>query len=171
MMTDKHKELMNTAIKWLYGRGCSVFANEVPTWNGNADALGIITRDKPVIYYIEAKASRSDLLCFKQKCCYKRTEEVFKIGSWDDERKKNFYQGVCEYTYPNDIDYFYFIVSDEVKIKDTDYPLWGIINENGEVIRRAKKMLKRKDEKDLLQSIAHVLVYKVFGKMYLTNSI
>ena len=90
-MTDKHKELCQTAINWLYKKNCSVFANEVPTWNGIADAIGVkrspnydyekqdVDFDNTV-YYIEAKASRSDLLCFKQKCVYKRTEEVLKCG-------------------------------------------------------------------------------------------
>ncbi len=165
-MTNKHKELQQTAINWLYNRGCSIFANEVPTWNGYADALGIITRDKPVVYYIEAKASRADLLCSKQKYINKRVEEVYKNGNFEDKKKKLFYQGIVAYEYPNDIDYFYLIVADECKIQATDYPLWGVINESGTVIRKAKKMLKKKDEKELSQSIAHVLVYKVFGKIY-----
>jgi len=70
MESDKHKELCQTAIKWLYQKGCSIFGNEIPTWNGTADALGIITNQRPynkpdTVYYIEAKASRSDLLCRK----------------------------------------------------------------------------------------------------------
>ena len=40
-MTETHKQLQDTAIRWLYQVGCNVFAKEVPTQNGIADALGI----------------------------------------------------------------------------------------------------------------------------------
>ncbi len=155
---NKHKELCKTAIYWLYKRGCSIFANEVQTWNGIADALGIITRDglegKETIYYIEAKTSRSDLLSPKQKaCCLRTTAEFSDI-------------------YPNNnIDFFYFIIADGIKFENSLYPGWGIINKDGKVIRKAKHMEKNKDSKDsidLVVDIAHILVYKTFGKMYLS---
>jgi len=73
-MTDKHKALTDRALWWLYDRGCSVYAKEVPTRNGIADALGIMTRQgQEKVYYIEAKASRSDLICEKQKTVYERS--------------------------------------------------------------------------------------------------
>lgn len=163
MKNSKHKELQQTAINWLYARGCSVFAEEVPTWNGIADALGVRTHDRDhTIYYIEAKASRSDLLCKKQKAYYKRTEEVFEIGVM----KESVFDGAHTYEYPNDIDFFYLIIAEGVKVEPTLYPLWGVINENGIVIRKAKRLKKTKDSLDLITDIAHVLVYKVFGKMY-----
>lgn len=153
---SKHDELCNTAIGWLYGRGCQVFAQEVPTWNGIADAVGVKDND---VYYIEAKASRSDLKCKKQQCCYRRTE---LIEQYINQTKGPFYQ--------NDVDFFYFIVADGVKFEDTLYPDWGIINESGIVVRKAKRMYKVADNKGMLKSIGHVLVYKVFGKLYLEGS-
>ncbi len=163
MMNDKHKQLQDMAISWLYHRGCSVFAKEVPTWNGNADALGVITGYKLTSYYIEVKTSRIDLLCRKQKACYKRTEEVVKSGVL----KESIFGGRVNYEYPNDIDFFYFIVVDDVKVEPSLYPLWGVINENGTVIRKARRLKKTRDSSGLIINVAHVLVYKVFGKMYL----
>jgi len=75
--SDKHKQLQRTATYWLYLKGCSIFAEEVPTQNGIADALGIVTRNDTV-YYIEAKASRSDLCCKKQKSVY-----IHSVGGVD----------------------------------------------------------------------------------------
>ncbi|MEK6879777.1 MAG: hypothetical protein AABY22_09230, partial [Nanoarchaeota archaeon] len=65
------------------------------------------------------------------------------------------------------IDFYYFIVADSIKVKPTWYPKWGVINENGVVIRSATRMKRKKDSKDLITAIAHVLVYKTFGKLYL----
>ena len=170
MKGDKHEQLQDTAINWLYGRGCSVFAKEVPTWNGIADAVGVVTNQRPygkpdIAYYVETKASRGDLICLKQKSCYKRTEQL-TIRSVSIENWMYFGQE-REWKYPNDIDFFYFIVTDELEIEPTLYPLWGVISEKGKVIRRATKMRKEKDALDLITDIAHVLVYKAFGKMYL----
>ncbi len=57
-MNDKHKELQQTAIYWLHGRNCDVFANEVP-YGEIYDAMGIKYRDsqkdESIIYAIEAK--------------------------------------------------------------------------------------------------------------------
>ena len=143
---NKHCALQNTAIRWLYGIGCSVFAQEVPTKNGIADALGIRTREGSVAtYYIEAKASRSDLICLKQKCVYRRSVEWKDMG----------------------IDFYYLIVADGVRVEPELYPNWGVINESGEVIRRAKRMANTESATYLLEKIAHVLVYKVFGKLYI----
>jgi len=140
--SDKHKELQRTAITWLYNQGCSIFAEEVPTGNGVADALGIRTRDdKHTIYYIEAKVSRSDLTCFKQKAVYFRS-----VGLQDNVRcffhtfrnidgKKVQLYPETELTCPDcirmkrekevadtGIDFYYFIIADGVKFEDTLYP-------------------------------------------------
>lgn len=40
------------------------------------------------------------------------------------------------------------------------------MDENGEIVRRAKRMIRNGDTSKLIQNIAHVLVYKTFGKMY-----
>lgn len=152
----KHKELQKTAITWLYERGCSVFAEEVPTRNGIADALGIRTRSgDEAVYYIEAKQSRSDLVCLKQRAVYLRS-----VAS-----KAIFGEGlVMEDT---GIDFYYLIVSDNVIVEPSLYPEWGVIDERGKVIRKAKRMKRENHLQEQLQAIAHVLVYKVFGKMYL----
>lgn len=169
-MTEKHAQLQDIAISWLYQRGCSVFAKEVPTWNGIADAAGVVTNQrrytgKDTSYYIEAKASRSDLICLKQKACYKRTEGLYMK---DVATENKLYFGEPHlWEYPNDIDYFYFIVADGVTVEKELYPLWGVISEKGRVIRRATKLKKRKETLDLITEIAHVLVYKHFGKLYL----
>ena len=171
-MNRKHAELQDVAIGWLYGKGCSVFAKEVPTWNGIADAVGVVTNQRAYqkpdrAYYIEAKASRSDLLCLKQKSCYKRTEGLL-LNSISKEKQVRFGMEV-EFSYPNDIDYFYFIVADGVGVEPTLYPLWGVMDERGKVLRKAKKMKKINDTSlKLITDIAHVLVYKNFGKLYLT---
>ncbi len=69
--------------------------------------------------------------------------------------------------YRNDVDFYYFIIADGVKFEDTLYEGWGVINESGEVIRKAKRMKKMDDTRGLMKAIAHALVYKVFGKLYL----
>lgn len=176
MKTDKHQQLQETAIRWLYERNCSAFAQEVPTWNGVADALGIITSGRAyskedIVYYIEAKASRSDLLSFKQRQVYQRTQELHSQAQVKE--LKMYFGQQKDFSYKNNIDFFYFIVADGVNIEEGLYPLWGVINEQGKVIRKATRMKKEKDifensNHDLMLQIAHVLVYKVFGKMYLS---
>jgi len=75
----KHAQLQDMAINWLYARG-PIFAKEVPTFNGVADAIGIKTQDgKNDVYYLECKASRSDLICLKQKAVYARA-----VGTYDE---------------------------------------------------------------------------------------
>lgn len=185
--SEKHKQLQKTAIAWLYSVGCSVFAEEVPTRNGIADALGVKTRDeKHTIYYIEAKASRSDLCCFKQKSVYMRSiggekskcyYHTFRMFPGMDG--KNHVEEVsdqCENCLKlrksdgdTGIDYYYLIVADGVVIEPHLYPTWGVINENGKIIRRAKRNKREGDSKEAIKDIAHVLVYKVFGKMYLKS--
>lgn len=155
MAGDKHKELILTAIYWLHKRGCSVFANEVPTCNGIADALGVITRPGDErVYYIETKVSRSDLICRKQKDCYEKSmrPKGYHYSNWR--------------TMDMDIDYYYLIVADGVKVEPEIYPNWGVINEEGTVIRKAKRMRETAEIKQHVESIAHVLVYKHFGKLY-----
>lgn len=198
MASDKHKELQHTAIRFLWSKGCSVFAEEVPTENGIADALGIQTRtEKCTVYYIEAKISRSDLLCLKQKSVYNRSigdskatcSEHNTIRQYDifyqkkklskEDKQSIFSQSnncsMCnairkqhnEIYRDTGIDFYYFIVSDNIKIEPELYPQWGVIDERGNIIRRAKRMKREKDSKSLIAAVAHVLVYKVFGKLYM----
>lgn len=148
-----HKELSLKAIFWLYERGCSVFANEVPTKNGIADALGVVTDwggNGKTSYYIEAKASRSDLICKKQKTCYERS----------------ILANETEYGCPG-IDFYYLIVDEGIMVENSLYPQWGVINSKGAVIRRAKRFKHNVNRNALVTAIAHVLVYKVFRKLYL----
>jgi hypothetical protein len=58
-------------------------------------------------------------------------------------------------------------VADGVTVEDSLYPMFGVINERSEVVRKAKRM-KRNDRtnSDLIVSVAHVLVYEVYGKLY-----
>lgn len=181
--SEKHKLLQRTAIGWLYSRGCSVFAEEVPTRNGIADALGIITRsNKHTVYYIEAKASRSDMLCLKQKAVYYRSTgtggnrkcyyHLFKFqGKEVNEGCENCEQclHIKNTYYDTGVDFYYLIVADGISVEDSIYPEWGVLNERGEVIRKAKRMKRDFDTKGLIENIAHVLVYKVFGKLYAPN--
>jgi len=175
---SKHTQLANTGISWLYKNGCSVFAKEVSTENGIADALGIRTRNKKhTVYYIEAKSSRSDLICFKQKSVYARAcgyagyrfciihmTKLAKIHL--DWKSCKDCQRITHEAKDTGIDFYYLIVADGIKVEDSLYPNWGVINENGIVIRRAKRMKRERDTKQLIENIAHVLVYKVFGKLY-----
>lgn len=183
---SKHDQLQDIAIGWLYARGCSIFAKEVPTSNGIADALGVKTPprylgesgQKDTVYYIEAKTSRSDLICLKQKSVYRTS-----VG-WIDERcyyhRFPMLSGLMA-TGANEcdqcrrisagkedtgIDFYYLIVSDGVAVEKTLYPEWGVINERGKVIRKAKRMRRENDVNGIIVNVAHVLVYKVFGKMY-----
>lgn len=155
--SDKHKQLTRTALWWLYERGCSCFAEEVPTRNGIADALGVITRaGEQRVYYIEAKQSRSDLICKKQKGCYEQSL---------------FGEVKYSYAYPvpqlHDVDYYYLIVADGVKVEPELYPEWGVLDERGKVLRRAKRMRKADGIAQHVEAIAHALVYRHYGKMYL----
>ena len=177
----KHAELQNTAVRWLYNLGCSVFPLEVPTENGIADALGIKTRDAETVYYIEAKASRSDLMCQKQKDVYARAtgllkEKCYYHGLRDskqimllraqDEDTCERCKMVEQKNADTGIDFYYFILADGVNIKEDEYSMFGVLNEQGEIQRRAKRMKRDGDTKRLIQNIAHVLVYKTFGKLY-----
>jgi hypothetical protein len=182
-MTDKHKHLQAVAIQWLYGRGCHAFAKEVPTSNGNADALGIkAPRDKKhTVYYIEAKASRSDLICMKQRLCYLKSvgarkercyyhtvrDKMTHLREKDPLEECPQCLQIEQKNGDTGIDYYYLIVADGVKVEDHLYPEWGIISENGTTLRKAKCMKREGDTQKLMLNIAHVLVYKVFGKLYL----
>jgi len=183
VINSKHDKLQDVAIGWLYKIGCSIFAKEVPTKNGVSDALGIITRrEKKTVYYIEAKVSRSDLICPKQKAVYQRSigdlMEKCYVHKYAD--KHIGYEPLCKSEeciacrdiqkskYDMGIDFYYFILADGVAISDSEYPEWGILNEKGVVVRRAKRMKTPEEPKvSLIESIAHVLVYKAFGKLYL----
>lgn len=152
-MKKKHKELQETAIKWLHKTGCDMFATEVPFRNDIVDAIGIKTKRNTKndiiddLYFIEAKASRSDLICNKQRRSY-----AYSINT-----------PCC--------DFYYFIIADGVNIETFLYPSWGVINEKGLVIRKAKRMTKNDPnsswQKDIVRAIGHALVYRVYGKLYL----
>jgi hypothetical protein len=166
----KHKQLETSAIAWLYKNGCDVFTTECRLPNGEvADALGVKRVRKPKkvvqedgsyrweaeytdsIYLIEAKASRSDLICYKQALCYRRSVR----------------KPLC--------DFYYLIVASKVTVEDDLYPRWGVINEQGIVVRKAKRMNKALRfraawYKDVVRLIAHSLVYRTFGKLYLQET-
>lgn len=145
----KHDELQETAIRWLYKNGCGVFAKEVPTKNGIADALGVRKQNSrgDAVYYIEAKSSRADLICRKQK-------NIYRVA-------------VTECYGPNGIDFYYLILADGVKIEPELYPKFGVIDERGYVVRRAKRFKREGDTSRIVYDLAHALVYRVHGKLYL----
>lgn len=176
---SEHARLQNVAIGWLYNVGCSVFAQEVPTQNGIADALGVRKSD---VYYIEAKASRSDLMCRKQKIVYASATGMIKKYCYYHEYGRNTptlfklkeasiadcqqCKMVEQMNADTGIDFYYFILADGVKIADDEYPMFGVLSSEGKVVRRAKRMKKKGDNGAVVVAIAHVLVYKVFGKLY-----
>lgn len=178
-MNEKHAQLQDTAILWLYGKNCSVFGKEIPTRNGIADALGIVTSGgKNTVYYIEAKASRSDLICNKQKMVYRVAvgQEQFrcplhmmKMVKWTEQELLACGNCKQEIDFGVGVDFYYLIVADGVVVEPALYPEFGVINEQGRVIRKAKRIKKSKDYNiiKLLEAIAHVLVYKAYGKLYL----
>lgn len=185
-MKEIHKQLQDGAIRRLYDFGCHIFAKEVPTANGIADALGVNTRTGNV-YYIECKASRSDLICEKQRKVYARA-----IG--EENKRGCYYHNYNNGSFRNDpnrpqneclacqddeklrgvthIDFYYIMVAEGLKVEDTLYPLFGVLDAKGNIVRKAKRM-KRPDKNNLatVEAVAHVLVYKVYGKMYLGEQI
>lgn len=167
-----------------------MFANEVPTRNGIADALGVVTRPgSERVYYIEAKASRSDMICEKQRYVYARSVSpamtrctthyalLKDAHALDTYGRKHIEEeaNACPDCYrrsiscERNIDFYYIIVADGITVEPELYPGWGVLDERGKVIRRPKRMQVSDayDPKHYLEAIAHVLVYKVFGKMYL----
>ena len=145
---SQHAILQNIAIYWLYGRGCSIFGQEVPVGYEIVDALGLKYDEygkHGTVYSIEAKASRSDLICAKQKGCYENSLH-----------------------HPH-ADFYYLIVAEGITVEKELYPMWGVINCEGRVVRKAKRMIPHEnhDQFKLSRAIAHVLVYKVFGKLYM----
>ncbi len=150
-MAETHQELCDMAIWWLYKQGCFVFAQEVPTYAGVADALGVRLYRSPAFYYIEAKASRSDLICEKQ-------QRIYKQSLWGSMP----------------IDFFYLYVAKGIVVEPNLYPAWGVIQE-GKVSRKAKRMVHESPHTDqarekLIHAIAHRLVYQVFGKLYMSGT-
>jgi hypothetical protein len=188
-MKETHKELQDVALRWLYSRNCSVLAKEVPTRNGVADALGIHTiSGKERVYYVEAKASRSDLICAKQKLVYRNA--VGDVEKWCWEHDPTMYRSMFEgqdrskgwetcsrcieekkATGDTGIDFYYIIVAEGMEVEATLYPHFGVINHKGEVIRKAKRMKREGDIQQLLINTAHVLVYKAYGKLYIGEPI
>jgi hypothetical protein len=167
MTGEKHNQLQDIAIGWLYKNGCDIFSKECQLPNGEiADAIGVkfdFHRQVPKVidgqtvyvdevhdktFYIEAKASRSDLICQKQKAVYHHS----------------LLRPVA--------DVYYLIVADGITVEDDLYPEWGVIGEDGFVRRKAKRMKRDYQEQKLTQKsiervIAHSLVYRVYGKLYL----
>jgi hypothetical protein len=178
-MTERHKQLQDIAIRWLYGVGCNVFAKEVPTRNGIADALGI-KLGKEDVYYLECKASRSDLICKKQKLIYRNAvgevEKRCYLHSWKglDGKIREGWEDCHECkvlamrSADTGIDFYYIVVADGLVVEDALYPTFGVINHKGDLVRRAKRMKRNGNErtKDALIAAAHVLVYKAYGKLY-----
>lgn len=179
-MNDKHKQLQERAIRRLYAFGCHVFAKEVPTTNGIADALGVNTRTGNA-YYIECKTSRSDLICEKQRNVYRRaTGELVKScyyhthndGQYRDDPHRP--RSTCLACIEDDkragdthIDFYYLMIDDNINVEAVLYPHFGVINERGQIIRKAKRMKRiERDNAATIEAIAHVLVYKVYGKLY-----
>jgi hypothetical protein len=67
------------------------------------------------------------------------------------------------------------MVANNVTVEDDLYPRWGVINEQGIVVRKAKRMNKALGfraawYKDVVRVIAHSLVYRTFGKLYLQET-
>lgn len=176
----------DVAIGWLYGVGCSIFAKEVPTGTGVADALGVKTKNgKEDVYYIECKASRSDLICAKQKLVYRNAIGDIEPWCWehDPDMYKSMFadQGIdrtrgwencprCitakKAKADTGIDFYYLLVADGLTVERSLYPHFGFINSKGVVIRKPKRMHRESDARPLIVNVAHVLVYKVFGKLY-----
>lgn len=176
-MKQTHKDLQDIAIRWLYGVGCSAFAKEVPTANGIADALGVKS-SKEDVYYIECKASRSDLICQKQKKVYKSAVgdvvQLCYMHAWNNGAFKE-KLGDCDQckvvgmrSGDTGIDFYYIVVAEGLVVEDSLYPHFGVINHKGEIVRRARRMKRVDGErtKSALSAIAHVLVYKCYGKLY-----
>lgn len=178
-MKETHKQLQDVALRWLYGVGCNVFAKEVPSRNGIADALGIKT-SKNCVYYLECKASRSDLICKKQKEVYQNA-----IGGIERRCYRHSFRDNGALVYPDNtgcitcaeieklrgetgIDFYYIVVAEGLKVEPTLYPLFGVIDHKGNIVRRAKRMKKLGDNRvhEALVSASHVLVYKAYGKLY-----
>lgn len=183
-MTDKHKQLQDAAIRRLYAFGCSAFAKEVPTANGVADALGVMKRTGNV-YYIECKQSRSDLICKKQKDVYAEAVGVtvqlcyfhqYTSATNPAEQEERDACDRCKTLETlkgvTHIDFYYIMVADGITVEDTLYPSFGVLDERGNILRKAKRM-KRLDHDNLqtLEAIAHVLVYKAYGRLYLGEQI
>lgn len=185
-MTETHKQLQDAAVRRLYSFGCHVFAKEVPTANGIADALGVNTRTKNA-YYIECKASRSDLICNKQR-------NVYKCAIGEEQTRGCYYHNYDNGAFKNDpnrpqseclacqddeklrgvthIDFYYIMVADGLKVENTLYPMFGVLDAKGNIIRKAQRMRRLdKDNAATVEAIAHVLVYKAYGKIYLGEQI
>ena len=145
-----HTELQERARWWLYSRGCGVFANEVPHNGEMVDALGLLATCHQhldyKIYAIEVKVSNSDLRCKKQQYRYEFSIEYPKVH------------------------HYYLMVADGVNVSDNLYPFWGVINQSGKVIRKAKNLKPADlDFTRIMENIAHKLVYIAYGKMYLID--
>jgi len=117
---NKHKHLKKVAIGWLANKiKCTIFAEELEIYPKDPDAYGIKSNDD--CYYIECKATQEDLMGGLQR---KFNKNLFEL-------KMTKHRFIA--------DFFYFVLADGLDIKDK-YPHWGIINEHGEVVRRAKRI-------------------------------
>ena len=114
------------------------------------DAIGMkftdYRKDASTIYAIEAKISRNDLCCLRQKAAYRRSVDFPAV------------------------DFYYLIVPNTLTIEPDLYPMWGVMDNSGRVIKKAKRLTRsRTDSREqlLARAISHVLVYKVYGELYL----
>lgn len=133
-----HNALKLRAILWLYGNSCSIFAEELNCgYFGIADVAGVKPNGDG--YYIEVKATSSDLKSRKQKRIYERTLDEHMIGK------------------VNGFDFYYLmvpkpLVEETIKL----YPRWGVIDHGQSVVHRTKRMPINKEQRSELPiALAH----------------
>jgi hypothetical protein len=155
-MTAKERtgKLKQIGLWWLQNVGCIVYADEVNLSGayGVADVMGMKANGD--IYYLECKQSRADLICKKQKEADRYANDPGMMAI---------------------VDFYYYVLPEDVKIKPEEYPAWGVVNQEAKVIRRAKRMHrpfgggyfeKREDAYHrLLVEFAHRLSMKAYGKI------
>jgi hypothetical protein len=70
------------------------------------------------------------------------------------------------------IDFYYIIVAEGLTVEKELYPMFGVINHKGEIVRKAKRMIRNeRKNRDLIVNVAHVLVYKAYGKLYIGETV
>lgn len=113
MESKKHKQLKQVALRWLQRTGCVVFATEVSFgFLGIVDVAGL--KSSGDVYIVEAKTTTADLRN-------------------DGRRRKNW-----KLMNTRDVDFIYYIVSDDVNTSSLDDGI-GILDENGRVVKKAKR--------------------------------
>ena len=142
--SDNHNFLKKQAVRWLR-KYCFCFSTEIQLGDSQiADAIGI--RYTGDIYMIEAKATRADLMSAKQKAVNERLEKNHLVIP----------------------DFHYFILEDGVKLADHEYPMWGVLDKVGTVIRRAKRV--KRDERYDWQGILEKYRHEVLRNIACSNS-